>query len=75
MAAAEPHDIVLEFLRRFDQRQARFEDLLRELRSSQIATRDEIHATRGDILRQEKAIAALEVDIDRIKVRLDLSDA
>jgi len=33
------------------------------------------HATRGDILRQEKAIAALEVDIDRIKVRLDLSDA
>jgi len=48
--------------------------MLRDLRGSVIATRDEIHATRGDILRQEKAIAALEVDIDRIKMRLDLTE-
>jgi hypothetical protein len=64
---AEPHELILDFLRRFDERQARFEEILRDFKQGQIAI-------RSDILRQERAIASVEADIDRIKVRLDLSD-
>jgi hypothetical protein len=31
-------------------------------------------ALRGDVLRQERSIAAVEVDVDRINARLGLSD-
>jgi hypothetical protein len=46
---------------------ARFEEIRRDLKQGQIAI-------RSDILRQERAIASVETDIDRIKASLDLSD-
>ena len=39
-----------------------------------MGARDDIHGVRGDIRRQERAIASLEHDVERIKHRLDLVD-
>lgn len=63
-----------EYLRRIDERLERFESDMRDLKDGQIAIRDDIHAVRGDIRRNERSFAAMENDIDRIKTRLDLSD-
>jgi hypothetical protein len=48
---------------------------IREMKDGMISLRDDIHALRGDARRQERAIASVESDIDRIKERLTLSDA
>ncbi|WP_374309938.1 hypothetical protein [Methylocella sp.] len=49
-------------------------DNIRDLQGSVHALRTEVHALRGDVLRQERSMAALELDVDRIKVRLSLND-
>jgi hypothetical protein len=36
--------------------------------------RGDFHGLRGDFLRLERALAAVEVDIDHINARLGLSD-
>ena len=45
-----------------------------DLKEAILGTRDDIHGVRGDIRRQERAIASLEHDMERIKIRLDLVD-
>lgn len=69
-----PYDIVIEHLRaiRADITDLRGDD---GLKNGIISVRDDIHALRGDIRRQERAFASVEVDINRIKARLNLSDA
>jgi hypothetical protein len=70
--ADEPNDIMLDHLRSLRGDTAVIKAELRELKDGQISVRDDIHSLRGDLRRQERAIASLEVDIDRIR---DLSDA
>jgi hypothetical protein len=48
---------------------------IRELKEGQISLRTQIHSMHGDALRQERTIAGLHLDMDRIKARLDLTDA
>ena len=47
---------------------------MRDLKEAQIGTRDEIQALRRDMLRQERGFAALQLDMDKVKSRLELND-
>ena len=71
----DPQEIILEHLRFIRSELADVKKDIRELRDGQLSIRDDIHALRGDVRRQERAIAAIEVDTDRIKARLDLSES
>jgi predicted nucleic acid-binding Zn-ribbon protein len=44
---------------------------MRDLKEAQISTREEIQALRRDVLRQERGFAALQLDMDQVKTRLD----
>ena len=44
---------------------------MRDLKEAQISTREEVQAIRRDVLRQERGFAALQLDIDQVKSRLD----
>ncbi|MBK8177224.1 MAG: hypothetical protein IPK66_18790 [Rhodospirillales bacterium] len=73
--ADDPKEIVLEHLRYIRGRVDANEETLGDVKLSITSLRQDVHALRGDIFRQERALAAVEVDLDRIKTRLDLSDA
>jgi hypothetical protein len=45
------------------------------IEETQISTREEIQALRRDVLRQERGFAALQLDVDQVKHRLDPHDA
>jgi hypothetical protein len=64
----EPHELIFDHLRAIRADLADVKLDIRDLKQSMLAL-------RTDMLRQERAIASVENDIDRIKVRLDLSDA
>jgi septal ring factor EnvC (AmiA/AmiB activator) len=64
----EPHELIFDHLRAIRTDLADVKLDIRDLKQSMLAL-------RTDMLRQERAIASVENDIDRIKVRLDLSDA
>ena len=51
-----------------------YEADLRDLKDEAISTREEIQALRRDVLRQERGFAAMQLDMDRVKTRLDLQD-
>lgn len=68
------YEIILEHLRHLRSRADGADTALRDLKTTVLALREDVNGLRGDILRQERAFAAVEVDIDRIKARLDLSD-
>lgn len=71
----ETHQLILDHLRNIRQDLALIKADVRELKDGHIGIRDDIHALRGDFRRQERAMAVVEADLDRIKVRLDLSDS
>jgi hypothetical protein len=73
--ADEPHNIILDHLRYLRTKADTTDASLRELKTMVITLREDVNGLRGDILRQERALAAVEVDLDRIKTRLDLRDA
>lgn len=71
----DAHELILDHLRHIREEIGALKAGQKELKEGQISIRDEIHSIRGDFLRQERAIAALESDFDRIKTRLDIVDA
>ncbi len=70
----DPQELILEHLRHIRAKVDANDTGLRDIKQMITGLREEVNALRGDILRQERAIAALEADFDRIKTRLDLSD-
>lgn len=70
----DPQEIILEHLRAVRADVSGIKDDVRNIKGTITNLRTEVNALRGDILRQERAIAGLEVDMDRIKTRLDLVD-
>lgn len=68
------NELMYEVLKKIQTTQAEHSHYFREIKESLLALRNDMHGTRGDVLRQEKALASVEVDIDRIKARLDLND-
>ena len=45
---------------------------MRDLKEEAIGTREEIQGLRRDLLRQERGFAAMQLDMDRVKSRLEL---
>jgi hypothetical protein len=70
----QPHDIILDHLRALRAGQERVEHKLDELKAGQIAMRGDFHGLKGDFLRLERALAAVEVEIDHINARLGIAD-
>lgn len=70
----EPHQIILDFLRAIRSRIDDIQADVHDIKQTIISLRTEVHGLRGDLLRQERAIAGIETDMDRIKARLDLDD-
>lgn len=70
----DPHELILEHLRYIRGRVEATDEAVGEVKISLTSLRQDVHSLRGDILRQERALAAVEVDLERIKSRLDLTD-
>lgn len=47
----------------------------RDIKAELMSLKHHLHAIQGEALRREGTIASIQVDVDRIKSRLDLSDA
>ena len=64
----EPHEIILDHLRviRADISKLRYD--IHKVKDGRISI-------RSDLLRHERALSSVEVDIERIKARLDLSES
>ena len=71
----ETQNIVLDILRAIRGDLAEVKASIADLKDGQISIREEIQSMRRDALRQERTIASLQVDVDRVKHRLELSDA
>jgi hypothetical protein len=69
---SEPDNIVLEYLRRFDARQARFEDGLRDVSARLASIEGYLAVMHGDVARHGGEIEALKARIERIERRLDI---
>ena len=68
----EPTSLILEYLRRFDGRQGRFEDQLRDM-SARLASIESYLATmHGDAARHGGEIEAIKARLLRIERRLDI---
>jgi len=67
--AEQPETLLLEYMRRFDARQARFEDVF--LRRSQAI----FAIMHGDLARHRGEIETIKSRLDRIERHLDLADA
>lgn len=67
-------ELMHELLKKIQKTQSDHSENFRDIKENLIALREDVHGARGDVLRQEKALASVEADLDRIKVRLDLRD-
>ncbi len=73
--SSDPDNLVPEQLRRVLNGQEDLKRGQRELRAEIIALRQSLNALQGDGLRREEVMAGLQLDMDRIKARLELTDA
>ncbi len=71
----ETTNLVLEILRKVQGDIAFIRHDVTELKTSVILIRQDINTLKGDLLRQEHAIALLDTRVERIENRLNLSDA
>ncbi len=69
------NELIYEVLRKLQSDVAEMKGDVRELKEGQIGLRSQLHSIQGDSLRQERTVAGLQLDIERIKTRLDLADA
>lgn len=72
--SAITNDLLYDVLKRLQQDNVDLKRMLKDVKESIISVREDVHSLRSDILRQEKALATVEVDVDRIKNRLDILD-
>ena len=71
----QPEDLTLRLLRGVAEDVGTLKEGQNHIRSELIALRNELHTMRGDSLRRDEVVAGLQLDSDRIKSRLNLSDA
>ncbi len=68
------NELIYEVLKKIQNDVADLKKGQRDLKDGQISLQEGLHSIRGDIIRQERAIASLELDVERIKTRLDIAD-
>jgi hypothetical protein len=71
----ETENLVLELLRALRADISSLKAGQRDIKSEIISVRNQIHSMQGDFLRQEKDLAIVRVDVERIKERLNLVEA
>jgi predicted nucleic acid-binding Zn-ribbon protein len=70
----QTESLVLEILRRMQADMAEMKSDIKDLKTGQIEIRMQLHSMDGNVLRQERTIAAVQVKVDRIETRLDFTD-
>lgn len=75
MTEAVTSELIYEVLKQVREDVAHIRRRVEEHDEQFIRLREDIHGLRGDTLRQERTIAAVQVDIERINKRLGLKDA
>ncbi len=68
------NELIFDVLKKVQQDGIDLKRLIKDVKDSVISLREDVHSLRSDVLRQEKALATVEVDVDRIKNRLDILD-
>lgn len=68
------NELLLEVLKKIQQDNVDLKRLIKDVKDNVLSVREDVHSLRSDMLRQEKALATVEVDVDRIKNRLDIID-
>ncbi len=68
-------NIILDHLRKIREELSDLKAGQNELKAEILSVKNSLHNIQGDALRREHTIAGLQVDIERIKTRLELSDA
>jgi hypothetical protein len=71
----EPQDLLMEILRPIQADVAVLRNNDQEFRSQLIDIRQLLVTMQNDALRQERSMAAMQVELDRVKSRLELRDA
>ncbi|PYE89739.1 hypothetical protein [Phyllobacterium leguminum] len=67
-------DLLHELLRRMHQRFDKLDHAISELRSDNVAIRNQIHTMQGDVNGVRASMAHIETRLDRIENRLDLHE-
>ncbi len=75
MTEAVTSELIYEVLKDIRNDVSHMKEDIRDLKEGQIAIREDLQSLRRDGLRQERAIAAVQLDIERINKRLGLKDA
>jgi predicted nucleic acid-binding Zn-ribbon protein len=70
----QTENLVLEILRRMQADMTEMKSDIKDLKTGQIEIRMQLHSMDGNVLRQERTIAAVQVKVDRIETRLDFTD-
>ena len=70
----QTENLVLENLRRMQSDIAEMKTDIKDLKAGQIEIRMQLHSMDGNVLRQERTMAALQVKVDRIEPRLEFTD-
>lgn len=70
----EPENIILQYLRRFDERQGRFEGALREFGARLTSLERWIAATHSDLTNHRDELEGIKDRLNRVERRLDLND-
>jgi predicted nucleic acid-binding Zn-ribbon protein len=65
-------DLIIEIMRKIQADIAFMKHDVSELKTSIADLRQEVHTLKGDVLRQERAIAMLDLRVERIENRLEL---
>ncbi len=69
------NELMYEVLKRIQADTAVLKEGQASIKQEIVSVRKQLHVIQGDNLRQEQTVAGVQLDIDRIKTRLDLSDA
>lgn len=70
----ETENLVLEILKKMQADFAAFRAEQRTMSANIIGIRQQLHTMEGNALRQEAAIAELQMKVERIETRLELHD-
>ena len=71
----DPNEIVLDMLRAMRNDITHIKQGQMDLKSEMIGIKKQLHLIQGEALRREESIGIIQHDMDRIKSRLELSDA
>lgn len=69
-----PENLLLQYMKRFDTRQARFEDTLRDMSARLSSIESYLATMHGDIARHGGEIETIKARLDRIERRLELHE-